>query len=78
MNTEIKDTINQSLSNDKKGFVGLLLSIAGTIFLLAGIMFFITLICALYLRLDILIAFVIGALITGIISFAVGTSLLKK
>ena len=80
MNTETttKEIINPTLVDNKKGFVGLLLSIGGTIFMLAGIMFFISLICALYLRLDILIAFVIGSLVTGIAAFGIGNHLLSK
>ncbi len=80
MNTETTSTeiINPTLVENKKAFVGILLSIGGTIFMLAGIMFFISLICALYLKLDILIAFVIGSLITGIAAFATGSALVSK
>ncbi len=66
------------LSEEKKIFIGNLLTTSGMIFLLAGIMFFITLICALYLKRDILTAFLIGSLIVGVLSCSIGLSLLNK
>lgn len=64
-----------ALSSERKAFIGNLLTIGGAIFLLAGLMFFITLMCALKLKLDILTSFLIGSLIVGIASFATGLSL---
>jgi hypothetical protein len=64
--------------SERKAFIGNLLTNAGAIFLLAGVMFFIALLCALYLKLDILTAFVIGSLVVGIAAFATGLSLLSK
>lgn len=69
---------HKTVSKDTKSFIGLLLSTAGIIFLLAGIMFFIGLICAIYFKLDIIIGFIIGSLIVGIASFATGSALRDK
>ena len=73
---EVPKKSSPRLSEEKKAFIGNLLSTSGTIFLLAGVMFFITLICALKLKQDILTSLVIGALIVGVASFSVGLTLL--
>jgi len=75
-NTETTQ-IKNLLSADTKSFIGFLLSLAGVIFLLAGIMFFIGLLCAIYFKLDIVISFIIGSLVVGIGSFAAGSALRK-
>jgi hypothetical protein len=80
MNTETSTTeiINPTLVANKKGFIGILLSIAGIVFMLAGIAFFIALICALKFQLDIFTALMIGSLVVGIPSFAVGSAFVAK
>lgn len=64
--------------NERRAFIGNLLTNGGTIFLLAGLMFFITLICAVKLKLDILTAFVIGSLLVGVAAFSTGLALVGK
>ncbi len=70
--------VTNALTADKKSFIGFLLSIGGIVFLLAGIMFFIALMCAIYLKLDIVICFIIGSFVVGIASFAAGSALVNK
>jgi len=65
-------------SKSTKYSMGKFLSIGGMIFMLAGIMFFISLICAIYLKLDIVTAFIIGSLVVGIAAFGAGSYLLSK
>lgn len=66
------------LTSENKKFLGNIFSIAGIIFLLAGIMFFIGLVLAIYFRLDIIIGFIVGSLVVGIVSFGVGSKLSNK
>jgi uncharacterized membrane protein YdfJ with MMPL/SSD domain len=73
---EAPKVTTSKISDEKKAFIGNLLTTSGTIFLLAGVMFFITLVCALKLKQDFLTSLVIGALVVGVVTFSVGITLL--
>jgi hypothetical protein len=72
--TEIKNV----LSADKKSFIGFLLSLSGVFFMLLGLMIFIGLIYAIYTPThDIVAGLIVAALVVGVASFAVGSTLHK-
>ena len=77
--TQVNNTCShESCKCTTQRSIGKLLSTGGVIFMLAGIMFFISLLCAIYLKLDIVTAFIIASLIVGIASFGTGSYLIKK
>ena len=88
METEIKQTpeaeqvsnqIKNVLSAEVKQFIGFLLSIAGVIFILLGLMIFIALAYAIKAPShDIVVGLIIGACTVGIISFGAGSFLSGK
>ena len=87
METEIKTTETEQapvsfknmLSAEAKQFIGFLLSIAGVIFILLGLMIFIALAYAINAPShDIVVGLIIGSCVVGIISFGVGSFLSGK